>query len=86
MELESKNSVLEEKEVQIDIFLGFVSILYPIESSVQAEFKESLLKLLRKKERIKSVADFITNRAGLAIESNILTANTGRYFSKKEEN
>ena len=82
MELGSKNSVLEEHEAHVEMLLGFTSMLYPIESSAQAKFKESLLKLPTKEDRTKSVADFITNTAGLAIESDILTANAERYFRK----
>jgi len=82
LELGSKNSVLEEDEAHVDMLLQFTSMLYPIESTAQAKFKESLMKLATKEERTKSVADFITNSAGLAIESDILTANAERYFRK----
>jgi fatty acid synthase len=81
-ELGTKNSVIEENEAHVDMLLGFTSMVTPIEASVQQKLKASLMKLETKEERAKSVADWITNTAGLSIDSDKLTANAERYFRK----
>ena len=81
-ELGTKNNVVEEEEAHVDMLLGFTSMVCPIEASVQQKLKASLMNLSTKEERAKSLADWITNTAGLSIDSEVLTANAERYFRK----
>lgn len=82
IEMKDKNHVAEETDAHVEMLLGFAAMVHPLETSVQKSLKDALLKLPTKEDRTKSVADYISNTAGVTIDPHVLTSNAERYFRK----
>jgi fatty acid synthase len=78
-DLQIKNQIKDMDEGHVEMLLGFTSLLYPLENTLQ--LKESLLKM-PSEARTKAVSDLVAKQSGLNVQPHLLTDCAERYFRK----